>query len=200
MPDTKIPPFTEHFRFPEGLIRCEPGGFVLTEEFGRHAHELVNFKPRKDDVWVVTFPKCGNITFYSWSNIFNWFFFFKRNNVDPGNGVDVVKRLQCRARQNDTAYHPSSFPRVCIIFLPKFTFKIAVDFNIKAFNSMQIQSCRRSGKCSAGISWFDAITRRHRQNGFSSRHKKPLALLFASTQFARHMQGTFFSPSLSDFG
>lgn len=65
MPDTKIPPFTEHFRFPEGLARCEPGGFVLTEEFGRHAHELVNFKPRKDDVWVVTFPKCGNITFYS---------------------------------------------------------------------------------------------------------------------------------------
>ncbi|XP_045029307.1 sulfotransferase 1E1 isoform X1 [Daphnia magna] len=68
MPDTKIPPFTEHFRFPEGLARCEPGGFVLTEEFGRHAHELVNFKPRKDDVWVVTFPKCGT----TWTQEMVW--------------------------------------------------------------------------------------------------------------------------------
>lgn len=58
--ESKIPPFTDHFRFSEGLSRCEPGGFVMTEEFARHAHEFVNFKPRKDDAWVVTFPKCGN--------------------------------------------------------------------------------------------------------------------------------------------
>lgn len=53
--------FQAHFpNYTEGLVRGEPGGFVLTPEYARHAEKLRNFKPREDDVWIVTFPKCGN--------------------------------------------------------------------------------------------------------------------------------------------
>lgn len=53
--------FQAHFpNYTEGLVRGEPGGFVLTPEYARHAEKLRNFKAREDDVWIVTFPKCGN--------------------------------------------------------------------------------------------------------------------------------------------
>lgn len=52
--------FQEHFTsYPEGLVRGQPGGFVCSQEYARHADELLNFQPRGDDVWIVTFPKCG---------------------------------------------------------------------------------------------------------------------------------------------
>lgn len=66
-------PYREHFPFyTDGLVRGEPGGFVLTPEYARSAEKLRNFQLRSDDVWIVTFPKCGN-TNHSIS-------FSKRNN------------------------------------------------------------------------------------------------------------------------
>ena len=60
LPETKEAPFTDNFiGFDEGLAKCEPGGFVLTPEFCRHFHEFTGFKTRKDDIWVLSFPKCG---------------------------------------------------------------------------------------------------------------------------------------------
>lgn len=55
----------EHFTNYEqhGLMKSEPGGFLLTDEYARHAKEISRFQPRSDDVWVVTFPKCGKILF-----------------------------------------------------------------------------------------------------------------------------------------
>lgn len=54
--------FQEHFpSYTEGLVRGDPGGFVLSPQYARNAEQLRNFEPRSDDVWVVTFPKCGNI-------------------------------------------------------------------------------------------------------------------------------------------
>ena len=46
----------------EGLVRGDPGGFVLTKNYADNAEKYLNFPLRSDDVWVVTFPKCGNFT------------------------------------------------------------------------------------------------------------------------------------------
>jgi hypothetical protein len=43
----------------EGLVRGEPGGFVLTPHYGENAEELYNFHIRPDDIWVLSFPKSG---------------------------------------------------------------------------------------------------------------------------------------------
>ena len=60
IPNTRLKPFIDHFMgFDEGLLRSEPKDFVMSPEYGRHAQELMNFIPRKDDAWILTFPKCG---------------------------------------------------------------------------------------------------------------------------------------------
>ena len=43
----------------DGLVACQPGGFVATTELARNAEKLYNFKPRSSDVWIMTFPKSG---------------------------------------------------------------------------------------------------------------------------------------------
>ena len=55
------PEFLADFpNYVEGLVRGEPGGFVLTKNYAENAEKFINFPMRSDDVWVVTFPKCGN--------------------------------------------------------------------------------------------------------------------------------------------
>ncbi len=70
IPKTLTSPFTEHFpNYTEGLAKGSPGGFVLSPEYARHAEECLQFQPRSDDVWIVTFPKCGTIghsPFHDW--------------------------------------------------------------------------------------------------------------------------------------
>lgn len=54
--------FRQHFpSYVDGVVRGDPGGFVLTSKYARHADDIYRFQLRSDDVWVVTFPKCGNI-------------------------------------------------------------------------------------------------------------------------------------------
>lgn len=59
IPETTASPFLELFDFPERLVRSEPCGFVTVPEVGRNIDEFITFHAREDDVWVVTFPKCG---------------------------------------------------------------------------------------------------------------------------------------------
>ena len=56
-----VSPFTELFPGYDGkgLVRGEPGGFVFSSEYGRHAEKLFRFQPRKDDVWLMSFPRSG---------------------------------------------------------------------------------------------------------------------------------------------
>jgi len=52
----------------EGLVRSDPGGFVITQRFADVAENYRNFPLRSDDVWVVTFPKCGT----TWTQEMVW--------------------------------------------------------------------------------------------------------------------------------
>lgn len=45
--------------YSKGVVRGQPGGLILSPEYAQHAEELRNFEPKKDDVWIVTYPKCG---------------------------------------------------------------------------------------------------------------------------------------------
>jgi hypothetical protein len=68
IPKTLLKPFTNYFTgYEEGLVRSDPKEFVLFPEYGRHAQDLLRFMPRKDDAWVLTFPKCGTIFFANYS-------------------------------------------------------------------------------------------------------------------------------------
>ena len=44
----------------DGLVRGDPGGFVLTPTYAQVADTFQKIPLRSDDVWVITFPKCGN--------------------------------------------------------------------------------------------------------------------------------------------
>ena len=45
--------------FIDGLVRGEPGGFVHGPAYASTCDKYRNFSIRTDDVWIVTFPKCG---------------------------------------------------------------------------------------------------------------------------------------------
>ena len=44
----------------QGLVRGDPGGLILTQKYADTADKYLNFTLRSDDVWIVTYPKCGN--------------------------------------------------------------------------------------------------------------------------------------------
>ena len=63
IPKTQLKSFTELFQgYSEGLVKSEPGATVLPTAYsrGNNAEVVYQFEPRKEDVWVVTFLKCGN--------------------------------------------------------------------------------------------------------------------------------------------
>ena len=63
IPKTVAKPFSDLFAgYMEGLVKSEPGGTVMPTAYSRdrNAEIVFQFEPRRDDVWVVTFPKCGN--------------------------------------------------------------------------------------------------------------------------------------------
>lgn len=75
MSDSHIKPFAVKFElipetlggqfrkdFPpyvDGLVRTIPGNYITTPVYAKTAHEFYEMKPRKEDVYVLTFPKSG---------------------------------------------------------------------------------------------------------------------------------------------
>lgn len=60
MQETVEEPFRSDFPpYIEGLCRTVPGGYVTSLEYAKVAEGFYNLKPRPDDVYVLTFPKCG---------------------------------------------------------------------------------------------------------------------------------------------
>lgn len=50
--------------YTDGLVEASPGGYITTTQvFAENAENIYNLKPRPDDVFVLTFPKSGNLKF-----------------------------------------------------------------------------------------------------------------------------------------
>ena len=69
IPKTRLKSFSQLFQGygDDGLCKSDPGGNVMPTVYSHpgNAQEIYQFEPRKDDVWVVTFPKCGNHFYFS---------------------------------------------------------------------------------------------------------------------------------------
>lgn len=61
VPDSLDRPFADHFpAYSGGLFRCSDGTrFVLSPDYASGAEKLYNFRPKRGDCWVVTFPRSG---------------------------------------------------------------------------------------------------------------------------------------------
>ena len=65
IPKTKLIEFQQLFNgYKNGLVCGDPGKFVMTPLYGSYAEKLYLMKPRSDDVWILTFPKCGKYLSY----------------------------------------------------------------------------------------------------------------------------------------
>jgi hypothetical protein len=61
VPGTTGDQFQKDFpAYADGLVYSSPGGYVALPEYPKKAETVYNLKPRADDVYVLTFPKCGN--------------------------------------------------------------------------------------------------------------------------------------------
>ena len=60
MPETLQKPFSDQFPnySKEGWVRIMPSGLVLPAE-GEGVEKVYQMQPRKEDAWIITFPKSG---------------------------------------------------------------------------------------------------------------------------------------------
>lgn len=62
IPKTRLKKFNQLFAgYKTGLVKSEPGKFVMTTLYAKHAEILYRMEPRADDIWLLTFPKCGEL-------------------------------------------------------------------------------------------------------------------------------------------
>lgn len=60
IPETQTESYTKKFTaYKDGLVRAVPGGMVAYPRFGENAEKVYKIEPRKDDVWLLSFPKTG---------------------------------------------------------------------------------------------------------------------------------------------
>ncbi|XP_066993078.2 luciferin sulfotransferase [Anabrus simplex] len=55
-------------RYPAGSYRVQPSGCIVTKLYPGHAERLRDFEVREDDIWIVSYPKCGT----TWTQELVW--------------------------------------------------------------------------------------------------------------------------------
>uniref|UniRef100_A0A1B6K560 Sulfotransferase domain-containing protein n=1 Tax=Homalodisca liturata TaxID=320908 RepID=A0A1B6K560_9HEMI len=60
---------------PAGEMKVYPSGSVLTRAYQGYAHQILDMEVREDDIWIITFPKCGT----TWTQEMVWLL---KNNLD----------------------------------------------------------------------------------------------------------------------
>ncbi|KAK9508523.1 hypothetical protein O3M35_006063 [Rhynocoris fuscipes] len=53
---------------PVADIRLKPSGLIMPREFSRYIDRIKNFTVRPDDIWVISYPKCGT----TWTQEMVW--------------------------------------------------------------------------------------------------------------------------------
>jgi len=59
---------TDFPSYVQGLVRGDPGGLILCKKYADNAEKYFNFPLRSEDVWVITYPKCGT----TWTQEMVW--------------------------------------------------------------------------------------------------------------------------------
>ncbi|XP_042867532.1 sulfotransferase 1A3-like [Penaeus japonicus] len=81
---------TEDFPgFKKGWVRLFPGGWLLSRPFCKVADKLYNFEFRKDDVLVMSWPKCGT----TWTQELVWTMRNSPNLDHPDAGLVIMNRV-----------------------------------------------------------------------------------------------------------
>ncbi|XP_057376595.1 sulfotransferase 1E1-like [Daphnia carinata] len=91
MPQNEWKKLRPHFPgYTSGLVRSEPGKFVMNPLYGFHAEKLYHMQPRSDDVWLLGFPKCGT----TWTSELIWLLM---NDCDTAraSGTHLIFRTPC---------------------------------------------------------------------------------------------------------
>lgn len=116
MPQTQTETFKKLFPgYHEGLVRSDPGGFVMSPLYAKNAEKIYHMKPRPDDVWLITFPKCGNnFIIQIQKGILRRWYSNCRNYLDIRITLASQKRLRHGNSCQDSARWPGTFPRVNI--------------------------------------------------------------------------------------
>ncbi|XP_046666954.1 luciferin sulfotransferase-like [Homalodisca vitripennis] len=60
---------------PAGEVRMQPFGTVITKAYAECAQQILDLEVRHDDIWVISFPKCGT----TWTQEMVWLL---KNNLD----------------------------------------------------------------------------------------------------------------------
>ncbi|RXG73594.1 Sulfotransferase 1C4 [Armadillidium vulgare] len=79
----------EHFRgYRNGTIRLDPDGWFLTTHFITFADKFFDFKFKRSDVVIMTYPKCGS----TWVQEIVWNMLFNPNFDNPEASLPITIR------------------------------------------------------------------------------------------------------------